>query len=230
MTQIIGLFVVGASSTGKTTLCRALDKCLTDANTKVHHISEVARNVMKDQGYSRADVGTLEMQQAILQEQIKRESAFLSSFKSSDVAKDGTHAGAAETVVLICDRCAIDPVIYATMNLSPEIVENLTRTSEFSTAVARYAGRTSGTGLGGVDRAQDVHVQSFVILTDGVEAWRIDDGVRSLYNPWEATEVFRKKLTELGISYNEIGENILDINERVDWVMKLTGLEHLLQH
>lgn len=220
MTQIIGIFVVGASSTGKTTLCKALERRFEESKIKVFHVSEVARTVMREQKFTRDNVGTLEMQEAILKEQIKHENASIHSI--GRVRKESSP----EAIVLICDRCAVDPVVYATMNLNPKVVEKLTSTQEFRNAVKRYGGAplSSGNEFHGEEPLQ---IKPLVILTDGVEAWREDDGVRSLYNPWEVTAVFEKKLMELAIPYNKIGDNILNINERVDWVMRLAGLGHL---
>ncbi len=59
------IYIVGASSTGKTTLCRALEKEL-----GMPLITEVARTVMKEKQFTRSDVATTAMQEAIFHAQV----------------------------------------------------------------------------------------------------------------------------------------------------------------
>ena len=66
------------------------------------YVREVARSVMKTQGFTRNDTGTYEMQAAIMHAQLQAEVEVL------------RHAGAvANDVVLLSDRSAIDPIVYA---------------------------------------------------------------------------------------------------------------------
>lgn len=57
--RIVGIFITGPSSTGKTFLCNALKARLRDMGILTYHISEVARTVMREQGFTRKDVGTI---------------------------------------------------------------------------------------------------------------------------------------------------------------------------
>lgn len=65
------LYVVGPSSTGKTTLCNAVAESLKLRSWC--YITEVARQVMKRRGVTRADVGKIEVQSAIMLAQLERE-------------------------------------------------------------------------------------------------------------------------------------------------------------
>ena len=69
--EITAIYVVGPSSTGKTTLCDALAATL--GLPREVCISEIARTVMREQGFTRNDVGKLEMQKAIMDAQLKED-------------------------------------------------------------------------------------------------------------------------------------------------------------
>ncbi|TFY59054.1 hypothetical protein EVG20_g7929 [Dentipellis fragilis] len=55
--SVRAIYIVGPSSTGKTTLCTALATHL--GLPSALHITEVARTVMRSTSFTRADVGTL---------------------------------------------------------------------------------------------------------------------------------------------------------------------------
>lgn len=93
------IFVVGASSVGKTTLCRALAKEFGIDQSK--HIQEIARHVMRTQGFSRETVHQYAMQHAIMSAQLVAEGAILG------------HANTHDRVLLLSDRSAVDPIVYA---------------------------------------------------------------------------------------------------------------------
>jgi len=220
MAQVIGIFVTGASSTGKTTLCRALETRLTAAGITVCHVSEVARTVMKEQGFNRELVGTLAMQRAILQAQIVAETNALSKISNAVSLYDTGITRTTATAVLLCDRCAVDPVVYATMKIDAEAALGLTDDRSFQDAIVRYGG-----SLPHQPAASSMTLRPIVVLAGGVKEWQAyDDGVRSLYDPFEVTTYFRQTLAQLNIQYSEIGEDVKDIDRRVDWVLDLSGL------
>jgi nicotinamide riboside kinase len=118
------IYIIGPSSTGKTTLCNALARHL-DLNSNAF-ITEVARDVMRSTGFTRADVGSLAMQQAILNAQVKREE----------------EARTCNEVVL-SDRSGVDPVVYALLTAKSEAdaLEKrraLASTPAFQGAVSAY--------------------------------------------------------------------------------------------
>ncbi|KAJ7166538.1 AAA domain-containing protein [Mycena crocata] len=87
------IYVVGPSSTGKTTLCNALAKRL--GLDGKHFVTEVTRQVIRRLGLSRENIGLLDMQKAIMSAHLEREQ------QNQD----------ADTQ--LCDRSAIDPIVYA---------------------------------------------------------------------------------------------------------------------
>jgi GTPase SAR1 family protein len=224
MVQVVGILIVGASSTGKTTLCRALERVLVQRGFPVFHIAEVARTVMKIHGFTRDDVGTLAMQKTIMREQILEENRRLFIIESSKTRPK--HEPVLPSV-LLCDRTAIDPVVYATMKLEPDSVQEMTQDPLFREALSRYRTKvdepTERTGKKA--SLPQPSLRSTIILTDGVKEWIEDDGIRSLYDPFEVTGHFRQLLRGLGVEWHEIGENIKDIQKRVDWILNITGLD-----
>jgi nicotinamide riboside kinase len=142
------IYVVGPSSTGKTTLCHALAEKL--GLKAPAYITEVARTVMREIGCTRKDIGKLAMQTAIMKAQLQREDEGRSQ------------------QVLLSDRSAIDPIVYAILTSTTEDEakqrrESLTNLPQFQLALSRYRRST------------------FLLLTP-VPEWVLDDGIRSLDN------------------------------------------------
>lgn len=101
----VQVYVIGPSSTGKTTLCNALAKSV-GLSTRCY-ITEVARQVMQSKGYTRADVGTMEMQQAIMLAQLEKEADAFAC------ARWGNSEG-----LILSDRSGIDPIVYAAFQMA----------------------------------------------------------------------------------------------------------------
>ncbi|KAI9462700.1 AAA domain-containing protein [Boletus coccyginus] len=194
------LYVVGPSSTGKTTLCNAVSQSL-----KLHswcYITEVARQIMKRRGFTRGDVGKMEMQIAIMLAQLERE---------AEVCERARNAGEA---LILSDRSGVDPIIYAVLTAKDEHQAQQKKNllighPTFQNALKRYR------------RAK------FLLLRP-VPEWLVDDGVRSLEQHARSFHLFRAVLAELGISYREIGEDVKDLTERTNWVKEwvTTSLAH----
>jgi AAA domain len=143
----------------------------------------------------------LEMQQAIMEEQLRQEAEGMVVAASSDQQ------------ILLSDRSAIDPVVYAILTSSTENEvqdrwNRLVNSPEFQLALPMYR-------------------KAKFFLLKPVPEWVIDDGVRSLDNQNLCLSVFQKTLTELGIVYQEIGEETKDLNERVVKVMRDISLTQL---
>ena len=194
------LYVVGPSSTGKTTLCNAVAKSLKLQSWC--YITEVARQVMKRQGFTREDVGKMEMQSAIMLAQLERE---------AEACERARNTG--ETLIL-SDRSGIDPIVYAVLTAKGErqaqqkknlLIEHPT----FQSALERYR-------------------KAKFLLLRPVPEWLVDDGIRSLEQHTPSFCVYRAVLAELGISYHEIGEDMKDLAERTNWVKEWVtmGLAH----
>ncbi|KAF9446062.1 hypothetical protein P691DRAFT_733951 [Macrolepiota fuliginosa MF-IS2] len=117
------VYIVGPSSTGKTTLCMAVAKRLGVDEGRT--VSEIARNVMRTRGFTRMDIGRLEMQQAILD-------AILENHEGNSVQPPRIH-----------DRSAIDPVVYAILTATGDEEarrrkEQLFMTEKFQSALEQY--------------------------------------------------------------------------------------------
>ncbi|KAJ7027782.1 AAA domain-containing protein [Mycena alexandri] len=123
MVRCARVYVVGPSSTGKTTLCNALAQRL---NLKgPQFVTEVARRVIKALGLGREDIGLLDMQKAIMLAHLERERE-----------NEGSS-------IQLCDRSAIDPIVYAIFTAAnPADAESrkqvLLDLPEFQQALPRY--------------------------------------------------------------------------------------------
>jgi nicotinamide riboside kinase len=178
------VFLVGASSTGKTTLCRALAQ-----ETSMHLVVEIARTVMKEKGFTRNDVATFAMQEAIFDAQVTTQKAALEKHRS-----------------IIADRSAIDPIVYAVLNSSsPE-------DSQFrlSTLMAKISND---------HKVLEQYRRSLFVLLLPVPAFVHDDGIRSLDMASEVTEKFREILRILRIPFKEIGQETIRLGSRVDQLL-----------
>ena len=188
---VTAIYIVGPSSTGKTTLCSALYKTL--ALEAPSYITEVARNVMRSKGFTREHVGKLEMQEAIMEAQLVAEN-------------EGIGHRASRNQMLLSDRSAIDAIVYAILTSRNQEEadrrrEILVASPQFQHALSRYR-------------------QSIFVLLTPVPEWLVDDGVRSLDNGQHCLTVFRQVLSELEIQYEEIGENMRRLSDRVEFVMR----------
>ncbi|CAL1711827.1 unnamed protein product [Somion occarium] len=125
---LAAIFVLGPSSSGKTTLCDALveDLCL----DRSKYIKEVARKVMRSTGFTRNDTHTYDMQAAIMKAQIEAETRVLHDAKSTS-----------EGLVLLSDRSAVDPIVYAfsaKVKIAKETGERLLEDHDFRTILPVY--------------------------------------------------------------------------------------------
>ncbi|KAF9486151.1 hypothetical protein BDN70DRAFT_794460 [Pholiota conissans] len=187
----LSIYVIGPSSTGKTTLCDTLAKRL--GLPEHAYVTEVARDVMKTKGYSRHTIASLQMQEDIMDAHFHREDAL----------------DALEVPICLFDRSALDPIVYAILT-SKDSEEAKARqailvgSERFQKVLQKY-------------RAEN----SIVILLTPVPEWLVDDGVRSLESQNECVMIFRKLLKDLRVDYYELGAEIKFIQERVVAVMGL---------
>ena len=147
---------------------------------------------MTEKGYSRDTLSSLQMQEDIM------EAHFLLEQESM------THA------VRVCDRTAIDPIVYAILTSRDEDESrnrqnHLTRSANFQKALQQYR-------------------ESIVILLKPVAEWMVDDGIRSTENQDECLKIYRRLLAEMDVPYYEFGREIMFLPERVGFVMGLARL------
>lgn len=195
----VQVYVIGPSSTGKTTLCNALAKSV-GLSTRCY-ITEVARQVMQSKGYTRADVGTMEMQQAIMLAQLEKEA------NAFACARWGNSEG-----LILSDRSGIDPIVYAIMTAKDEAEAHqkedvLVNIPAFQMALRRYK-------------------EAIFLLLNPVEEWLVDDGVRSLDHHERCIKVFRQVLDKFGLKYQEMGAETKKIEDRVRLMEERIVLAH----
>jgi len=185
---------VGPSSAGKTTLCDALSKRCGIRSPA--YITEIARTVMREEGFTRKDVGKIEMQYAIMKAQ---------------VAADRTARSAVarrEAPILLGDRSAVDPIVYTYLS-SPTDGDRraniLIESSEFQQCLGQLR-------------------SSLFILLAPIPEWVEDDGVRSVDEAFATIDGFRDILNRLRIPFHEIDGSCRPLEDRVQRVMRLAGL------
>jgi nicotinamide riboside kinase len=177
-------------STGKTTLCNALAQKLNLDESA--YVTEVARHVMKEKGYSRDTINSLQMQEDIMEAHMLLEQ------------ESAKHA------VRVCDRTAIDPIVYAVVTSRDE--EESRRKQNHLTCSANF------------QKALQQYRESIVILLKPVAGWLIDDGIRSTENQDKCLQIYRRLLAEMDVPYYELGTEMTFLPERVGFVMGLARL------
>ncbi|KAH8733140.1 AAA domain-containing protein [Phaeosphaeriaceae sp. PMI808] len=194
------VYVIGAQSTGKTTLVNAIEE---DFNTysaafDIHVIREVARTVLREKGFDRLDITNspsraLQLQIHILEAQYNAEMAA---------------SALNESALCICDRSGLDPIVYARLFVGPEAMEKIFKSQIWLELETRMK-------------------EGIVILCEAGCSWLEDDGVRLMPNDaaeWMRVDaVFRQLLKSRGIPYHVVPMNMLDLGERVDFVRSLVA-------
>ncbi|KAI0919369.1 hypothetical protein AcW1_003921 [Taiwanofungus camphoratus] len=182
------IFVLGPSSSGKTTLCNAIAESLNvDA---ARYVKEVARTVMKTHGFTRDDVDTYEMQYSIMMAQLKAEEKVIKMGGGNDTG-----------VMLLSDRSAIDPVVYLATSNAPGAAERHRKLLENDE----------------LQKILPLYRESLFIVLKPVAEWIQDDGVRSLEDPWKYNGKLIETLKALRIPFVQIGERMKDIQARVEY-------------
>lgn len=194
-THLSGIYLVGPSSSGKTTLCKALAARLHLPQSR--HISEVARSVMKSTSYTRDHVGKLDMQRAILCAQAAAEDNARSQHTTNDQGGKRSQI----PPFLLCDRSAIDPIVYASLS-----------DTDFTGAEIL----AEGPELQGL---LPVYRQALFVLLHPVDEWIEDDGVRSLADPVKYPATYKEYLERFGIGCQELDDSLKGLDDRVNQVL-----------
>lgn len=205
------IYIVGPSSSGKTTLC---DAFAADSGIPPSiYIKEIARNVMTSQGFTRAEVGTFKMQSAIMVAQLCAEA------KSLEEDRNATKTG---SPLLLSDRSAVDPTVYARSSGGTggrDMQLKLLQTPEFQAALPFYRRSLFGK-IQAMSSKCCLPSGLHIVMLNPVPEWIKDDGVRSLEDPWQYCNYLRDTLRELTIPFREVGEDVKDIDDRVRLVRR----------
>lgn len=191
------IYVVGAQSTGKTTLVDAIEKHFSTSNplsteSRPVIIREVARSVLHTHAFAAADIRSsreraLELQTLILHAQLVAERRAL-------------EAGG----WFISDRSGVDPICYALRYVGGEGASQLIESDEWQELGERMA-------------------KGLIIVCEAGGGWLQDDGVRLMpldRNEWTSFhKLFCNALDQLGMPYTVLPANLIDLSERVDFVL-----------
>lgn len=189
------IYIVGAQCTGKTTLCNGLIDQIHDQHSqlKVAMLSETARHVLELHQYTKNDVRgggqrCLELQRLILHSQLEKER----EFRSQGID------------VVVSDRCAVDPLVYAAFFCGMEAIEEL---------------------LIECDKADMMNQlrQSTIVLCEPIQEWLFDDGTRLMplnMDEWhEMHSQFRNLLEAFRIDYIVLTQTVRSLTDRVNFVL-----------
>ncbi|KAH7123979.1 AAA domain-containing protein [Dendryphion nanum] len=189
------IYIIGAQSTGKTTLAEALSASLsTSASTPPTIIREIARSIILEKGYNRAEMTTspdraLQLQQDILEAQYRAERAVDANLSSSGY---------------ICDRSGLDPIVYARLYVSENAADEM-----FASVAWRELEMKMRCGV--------------VILCEAGGSWLVDDGLRLMpegLEDWLRVDgMFRMLLGDRRIAYTVVPKEVGCVGERVGLVM-----------
>ena len=107
--------------------------------------------------------------------------------------------------VRVCDRTAIDPIVYAILTSRDEEEsrrkqDHLTRCAKFQNALQQYR-------------------KSIVVLLKPVAEWLVDDGIRSTENQDKCLQIYKRLLAEMDVSYYEFGREMMFLPERVGFII-----------
>ncbi|KAL8789301.1 MAG: hypothetical protein Q9213_001224 [Squamulea squamosa] len=190
------IYIIGAQSTGKTTLVTALGEYFAlNQNTHMlteqpHQLKEVARGVLKRHKFTASDITNsksraLELQRLIIEAQALAESALQGTW-------------------YIADRSALDAVAYARRYVGEVEARNLRQSSVWQ-------------------EMEDKMRAGVVVLCEPGGEWLIDDGVRLMpQNQAEWFELhadFEALLTECGIEYVVLPASVSQLADRVQFVV-----------
>ncbi|KUI73628.1 hypothetical protein VM1G_09231 [Cytospora mali] len=192
------IYLIGAQSTGKTTLFNALRRCFLkpeDSEKVPQFIEETARIVFKQEGFEFAAVDTLSnfdkylsVQRTILRAQLKAE---------DEAVKKGNW--------FISDRSGLDCLIYASNYIGREGAGVLSQMSELGQLKARMQ-------------------EGRIIVCEPVADWLKDDGTgfrpipKSKEHWFAIHQEFCQLLDDLGWNYEVLPSGMTSLEERVAFV------------
>ncbi|KAH0536278.1 hypothetical protein FGG08_006839 [Glutinoglossum americanum] len=207
-TQLRSIYVVGAPSSGKTTLITALRSH--PHLRSARFVTEVARTVLRNQKFQTSDIrasptASLELQRAILEAQLQAEMS--SSSPSVSGSPNAPQVPRAESTLIVSDRSGIDPIVFAAMYGPPGGARSLLESGTWHNLRSQM--RTS-----------------LVVLCEPVEEWLRGDGVRLMperkdEEGWSQLHtLFCETLEREKVKYIILPEHVRSILDRVDFVLR----------
>ena len=188
------IYIIGAQSTGKTTLVSALAAYFASTNESFPQpriLTEVARGVMRNHKLTAQDIlsspaSALNVQSLILEAQVEAETSLRGHW-------------------YISDRSAFDPLVYADVYVGKDGREALTQTHAWKTAEAWMK-------------------DGVVVVCEAGGEWLIDDGVRLMPDDrvaWcEMHKRFCSTLNELGVIHSVLPNSMSQLDTRVQFVVQ----------
>jgi nicotinamide riboside kinase len=203
------IYVIGAQSTGKSTLVHALanrfrENTSRDSRNAPRIIQEVARGVLRDHNFTAVDIRAsrtraLQLQRLILDAQAQAERQALRS-----------------SSWFISDRSAIDPIVYAWLYVSPDAARDLMTLGEWQEMRDRMASA------------------SLVVLCEAGVEWLLDDGVRLMptgEEEWQQMHgLFCRLLEETGVAYVVLPKELKLREERLAFVIERLETQLVVDH
>ncbi|KAL2827982.1 AAA domain-containing protein [Aspergillus cavernicola] len=192
--QASSLYIIGAQCTGKTTLVNALQDALSQRYPSLlfRPITEVAREVLRQHQFTRDDI-TDSPDRALELQRLILAAQFEEENKES-------------TTPVLCDRSGVDPIVYA-VKYGPRHAQQML---EDSPQWHFLRGRIR---------------KSLVIICPPHRGWYKDDGTRLMAKSWAEWEdvhiTFVQVLETNGIAYQVMPQELLDLQDRVDFVLHL---------
>ena len=198
------IFVIGAQSTGKTTIVNTVEQqILTQHESplsiacqqqKPTFIREVARNVLISYHFSREDITTSPQRAFQLQKHILD-----AQFEAEDAASRQLPNW------YVTDRSGLDPIVYASMFVGEAAASELLASKEWS-------------------HLEQKMKEGMVFLCEAGTPWLVDDGTRLMpkdENAWlEVDRAFRRLLNARKIDYSVIPNHLHDIGARAAMVVE----------
>lgn len=199
------IYVVGAQSTGKTTLVNALAAMFQKEAAEFDRqppsvIHEVARKIIQSEAqFSREKVAATQESALRLQHRI------LAAQYDAELDASPTATHASTSAWYISDRSGLDPIVYAKYLVGKQQAAEM----HASPVWQELEGRMNA-GL--------------VILCEA-GGWLEDDGLRLMPEDRKAwlrvDAAFRDILEARGIEYHVMSKHVLDVHQRVDSIQRL---------
>jgi nicotinamide riboside kinase len=200
------IYIVGAQSTGKTTLVEALQDHFNKGDHSYERdghcisrpkiITETARIVLQENNFTADDIKSSParasaLQRLILQAQLSAERTML------------------EGEWFVSDRSGVDPIVYARKYGSRDAGSALIKSPEWPELRERMR-------------------KSVIIVCEAGAEWLTDDGVRLMPESREDWvgfhQLFCSCLDDLGLNYEVLPCDVTSLHERVAFVLERWGL------